>query len=186
MIFMFQVVHPEKVSAQDGFMASNVTTGSGTFSFGIQPVLFTQTKSDYMLFLRAGYGLSAGTDLEFKAGFQDDTVYLGGHLQYSLPVVHSFPMHFSFQLGGYHMDHPGGKAGFITAFMIDTFVLYTGVNYKPMFLDDDEMLHPVTMPVGVHIPLTTASGSFFFETNLGLNDEGERFDSLSLGLRIYL
>lgn len=150
------------------------TLKKGTFSLGIEPLIYLNGGNEFYLFFHGGYGLKPGIDLALELGV-GGTNYIGGNLEWRLRK------NISLVTGAHSFGDIGldGSLLFNIPIKNDT-KLYTGGDLDVVFAD--EILLPVWIPIGVDIRLKRGM-SFLFEAEIGLNDPA--YHVLGGGLMFY-
>ncbi|MGD8427816.1 MAG: hypothetical protein PVH63_09290 [Balneolaceae bacterium] len=181
---LFAIICTPRVGhAQDGFFSDARTLRSGQFKLGIQPVIFTES-DNFMLLFRGAYGLKPGLTLSGKVGlFDDRDTYIGGHLKYQLAGEPTDPLSFSVIGGVYSFNDIGLKFSGILSKSLDSFSLYSGLSYEPLFVNNNT-LNALMLPVGVDIPFNNQS-AISLEADIAVNDDGEAYQGITFGLNFY-
>lgn len=180
-VFVLIIVSPRGY-AQDGAFSDANTLRSSQLSIGIQPVIYTELDNEFMLILRGGYGLQSGLSFYGKLGVLREEPYVGGHFKYQLAGEPSDVLSFSILGGAYSFGDIGLKLGGILSKRIGGFSLYSGLLYEPLFTSN--IRNALLLPIGVDVPLSD-SGSFIFEADLAVNDDGRAYQALHIGLNFY-
>lgn len=169
---------------QDGFFSDAVAENPNQFSFGIQPVIYTQLNNDeFMALFRARYEFPSGLNFHGKIGLLKEDTYFGGHATYPLAAEPYSPISVAAVGGVYHFGELGLKLGSILSKEVGDFSIYTGLTFEPLFTDP--ALVPLLIPVGVEIPLGNDQTDFLFEVDLGLNEDSEPYEAFHFGINVY-
>ena len=178
--FGFQNSH-----AQDGFFSNAKTLEKGTFAIGLQPVALT-AQDDFLMIFRASYGLSNGITSHFKFGtFQEET-YIGGHLEFNLTSEPNAGISTALLAGIYSQGETGLKFGLNLSRDFHPVSLYGGLNYQPLFINDEVTLNSFLLPIGLDYHIQNAPVDLMLEANIPLNDDAEYLEAITFGARIYL
>lgn len=172
------------VIAQDGFFSDAQAENPNQFSFGIQPVIYTQLNNDeFMALFRARYEFPEGMNFHGKIGLLKEDTYFGGHVTYPLSAEPYNPISVAAVGGIYYFGEFGLKLGAILSKEAGEFSIYSGLTFEPLFTDPE--LLPLLIPVGVEIPLGNDQTDFLFEVNLGLNEDSEPYEAFHFGINVY-
>lgn len=173
------------LKAQDGVFSDARTLESEQFTLSLQPIIYTQVgNDDFMLMMRGAYGITSDFTLHGKIGVLRDDTYFGGHLKYLLAREPYNPLSFSLLAGVYSFGDLGLKLGGVISKEVETFSLYSGLLFEPMFIDPD-VVAPLLLPIGVEIPVSDGQANFIFEVDLSLNDDSEFYEALHFGINLY-
>lgn len=183
-IAVFIIISYSHLKAQDGVFSDARTLSHNKFSFGVQPVIYTEFNNDeFMLILRGAYGIQPGLSLHGKVGVLREQTYVGGHLEYMLAGEPSDPLSFSLLGGVYGFDDVGLKFGGVLSKQLGAFSLYSGISFEPLFTEPDE-LTPLLLPIGLDIPLAGGT-NLVFEADIALNNDAELYEALHFGANFY-
>lgn len=185
LLLLFLITGVNKATAQDGFFSDARTLEQGTFNIGLQPVVLT-AQDDFMMMFRGAYGFSRGLTGHFKVGAFQEDVYIGGHLEYNLISEPNSSISAALLAGAYSQSETGLKFGLNLSKHFDPISLYTGLNYQPLFINDDVTLNSLLLPIGLDYHVPNAPVDLLLEANLPLNDDAEYLESVSFGAKIYL
>jgi len=169
--------------AQDGFFSDAQTLRSNQLALGVQPVIFTEI-DDFLLNLRAAYGLQPGLTVHGKVGILADETYIGGHFEYRLAGEPQSSLSVALLGGVYSFGDLGLKISGVVSKRLEPFSIYTGISYEPLFAETT--VNPVLLPVGVDIPLLTRKANFVLEGDIALGDDGELYQAVIFGINFYL
>lgn len=173
------------VQAQDGFFSNAQTFEEGTFTIGLQPTALTE-QNDFMMIFRAGYGLTNRLTGHLKVGAFDDDVYAGAHLEYNLVSEPSSEFSVALLGGAYNYIETGLKFGLNISRDFDPISLYTGLNYQPLFINEDYTLNSFLLPIGIDYHIENAPVDLMLEADLPINDDAEYLEAITFGARIYV
>lgn len=172
-----------QAKAQDGMFGDAQTTEFKRFSLGVQPIIYTQPDTDFMLMLRGAYGIQPELSFHGKAGVFGDEIYVGGHIKYRLLSELQYPITLSLVGGAYMFNDIGLKLGGILSRNFGQFSLYSGLSFEPYFAVPAQ--GPLLIPIGVDIPVTPQT-TFIFEADLAVNEVGRPYQALHFGLNFGL
>lgn len=172
-----------QAKAQDGVFGDAQIVQFKRFSLGVQPIIYTQPDSDFMLMLRGGYGIQPELSFHAKAGVFNDEVYVGGHLKYRLISELEYPITLSVIGGAYMFQDLGFKLAGVLSRNFGDFSLYSGLSFEPFFAVPAQA--PLLIPIGVDIPVTRQT-TFIFEADLAVNEVGRPYQALHFGLNFGL
>lgn len=175
----------QTVKAQDGFFSNAKTLQEGTFAIGLQPVALTE-QEDFMMIFRGAYGLSRGLTGHFKVGAFQDDVYIGGHFEYNLVSEPNSAISAALLAGIYVQEKTGLKFGLNLSHDFDLISLYGGLNYQPLFINDDVTLNSFLLPIGLDYHIRNAPVDLMLEGDIPLNDDAEYLEAITFGARIYV
>ncbi len=184
-LLLFLISGVKTVNAQDGFFTDARTLEKGTFLVGLQPVILS-AQDDFMMMFRGAYGFSRGLTGHFKVGAFQEDVYIGGHLEYNLISEPNSSISAALLAGAYTQSETGLKFGLNLSKHFDPLSLYTGLNYQPLFINDDVTLDSFLLPVGLDYHVPNAPVDLLLEANIPLNDDAEYLEAVSFGAKIYL
>lgn len=184
-LLLFLISGIKTAEAQDGFFSNAQTFQEGTFAIGLQPVALTE-QNDFMMIFRAGYGLTPRLTGHLKVGAFDDEVYAGAHLEYGLVSEPSSDISVALLGGVYKYDETGLKFGLNLSHNFDPISLYTGLNYQPLFINEDFTLNAFLLPVGLDYHMNDAPVDLMLEADIPLNDDAEYLEAITFGARIYV
>lgn len=183
-LLLFILAGPATVHAQDGFFSNAQTLERGTFAIGLQPVFLT-AQDDFMFIGRASYGLARGLTSHFKVGFQDNTTYVGAHLESNVISEPDNNISFSLIGGVFSYDDFGLKLGASLSKDFNPVSLYTGINYQPLFVSGNT-INSWLIPIGLDFHASPGTLDLMVEGDIPLNDESEYLEAITFGARIYL
>ncbi len=173
-----------QANAQDGFFSDAQSVDPGQFSFGIQPIIYTQLNNDeFMALFRARYEFPSGLNIHGKIGLLKEDTYFGGHATYPLAAEPDHPISVAAVVGIYHFGELGLKLGSILSKQVGDFSIYSGLTFEPLFTSPE--LLPLLLPVGVEIPLGNDQTDFLFEVDIGLNEDSELYEAFHFGINVY-
>lgn len=175
----------ETVKAQDGFFSNAKTFQEGTFAIGLQPTALTE-QNDFMMIFRAGYGLTPRLTGHLKVGAFADEVYAGAHLEYNLASEPNTALSFALLAGAYQYDESGLKFGLNISRDFHPLSLYTGLNYQPLFINEDYTINAFLLPIGLDYHMQNAPVDLILEADVPLNDDAEYLEAITFGVRIYV
>lgn len=170
-------------SAQDGVYTDAQTLQANEAMLGVQSAIYTDV-NDFMLYLRAGYGIQDGLALHGKLGLLARDLYGGGHVEYQLAGEPDDAVSFALIGGLYHFREIGLKIGAVLGKQIDSFSLYSGLTYEPVFTDN--VRHPLMLPIGIEIPFSDGNTNFLMETDISINSDGGIYEAVNFGIKFYL
>lgn len=183
-IFIFLAIFSFRAKAQDGFFTDALSEDPGQFSFGIQPIIYTQLSNDeFMVLFRGRYEFQTGLKFDGKIGLLREDTYFGGHVTYPLASEPYNPISVAAVGGVYHFGEFGIKLGTILSKKVGDFSIYSGLTFEPLFTDLE--LLPLLIPFGVEIPLGSDQADFLFEVDLGLNEDSEPYEAFHFGINVY-
>lgn len=147
------------------------------FSVGVEPVIFAEGNTDFILFGHIGYGLAKKIDLSAKAGFlYNNQVYLGGDVEFGLNK------HFSISAGAHQFGDFGLDMTFLGSWnLTKSAVLFGGIDADAM-LPEGDVYFPLWMPIGVEIAIGKNT-SFIMEADVALTPEA--WHMFGGGLSVY-
>lgn len=172
-----------QAEAQDGVFGDAQTVQYNRFALGVQPIIYTQPDSDFMLMLRGGYGVQPELSFHGKVGVFNDDLYIGGHVKYRLLSELEYPITLSVIGGAYMFEDLGFKLSGVLSRNFGDFSLYSGLSFEPFFAVPAQA--PLLIPIGVDIPVTSQT-TFIFEADLAVNEVGRPYQSLHFGLNFGL
>ena len=138
------------------------------------------------MIFRAGYGLTPRLTGHLKVGAFDDEVYAGAHLEYGLVSEPASDISVALLGGVYKYHETGLKFGLNLSHNFDPIRLYTGLNYQPLFINDDYTLNAFLLPVGLDYHMDDAPVDLILEADIPLNDDAEYLEAITFGARIYV
>jgi hypothetical protein len=148
-----------------------------TFSIGVEPGVFINGNTEFILFLHGGYGLKQGIDFSLKAGVLGPEEYIGGDLEFSLPK------RMSVAFGAHSFGDFGLDGTWNITFPIKKDIrISTGLDLDVNFNADKTrflLWLPLSLEVGIRKNM-----SFIFEAEIGLTDPAYHF--IGGGFNFYL
>lgn len=172
-------------NAQDGFFSNAKTFEEGTFTIGLQPTALTE-QNDFMMIFRAGYGLTNRLTGHLKLGAFDDELYTGAHFEYNIASEPTSELSVALLAGAYQYEETGLKFGLNISRDFHPVSLYTGLNYQPLFINEDYTLNSFLLPVGLDYHVENAPVDLMLEADIPLNDDAEYLEAITFGARIYV
>ena len=156
------------------------TLKSGTFSIGVNPLIYDLGENEEALFAHVGLGLSPGFDLGFKIGLGLEETYFGLDLEW---VLRRISPYISLSVGAHSWGDIGIDGTFNLTIPISRQVdLYTGLDLDVVFADDDTLI-PIWIPVGIDVALRKKM-SLIIEIEIKANEEA--YNIFGAGLNFYL
>ena len=155
------------VSGYSQVFHTGETLKRGVFSLGVEPAVFINGGSEFMLFFHGGYGIKNGIDLALKFGIGNPN-YFGADLEWKLAN------RISLTTGAHNFGDFGLDAGLNFTIPIKSDVkLYTGFDSDIVFSEDEngdaEILYPLWIPIGVEIALQKKM-SMILKSEIGMTD----------------
>jgi hypothetical protein len=137
-----------------------------TFVLTGAPVVFNnEGMNELALFAMGRYGVGNGLDFEFRAGFFEESTYVGGSIELGLRAAAPF---VSLMTGLHVQDALGFDGGLNIAYPIsETLDVYGGLDFDLVFDEDPDL--PTWLNLGVDV-MFIEQIHFLAEFNLGLNE----------------
>lgn len=168
--------------AQDGIFSDAQLMSPKQVKLGIQPAIFTEP-DEFMLIFRGAYGMQPKLSLHAKVGiFDNRETYFGGHIQYQVAAEPGQPVSFAVLGGIYSFGEVGLKLSGVLSKNLDSFSLYSGLSYEPLF--SGNTIHPILIPIGVSIPAAPEI-DFMMEGDIAINEDGKAYQAVTFGLNFY-
>ena len=156
------------------------TLKSGTFSIGVNPLIYDRGDNEVGIFGHVGLGLNPGFDLGFKLGLGIDETYFGLDLEW---VLRRISPYMSISGGAHSWGDIGIDGTFNLTIPLSRQVrLYTGFDMDVVFADPDTEIR-MWIPVGIDVALRRKM-SLLIEIEIRANDDA--FSIFGGGLNFYL
>jgi hypothetical protein len=181
--FFLSLLGSASVRAQDGFFGDAQAIEYNRFAVGIQPIVYTEPGSEFMMMFRAGYGIQPELSFEAKVGVFREEFYIGGHMKYRVLSELEYPVTIAVIGGAYRFEDIGFKFSGEISRNFGEFSLYSGLTIEPIFTVPAQV--PVLIPAGVEIPVSQQT-DFIFEADLAVNEVATDYQALHFGLSFRL
>jgi hypothetical protein len=143
------------------------TLKKGSFSLGVEPIVYTDGKNDYYLFAYGGIGLKRGLDFAIKLGLGDET-YIGGDVEFALGKI------ISVSAGAHSWNVFALDGTLLLTLPITLGVsLYSGFDVD-INVDENTDQSPFWVPIGLEVSLVRKM-SVLFEGGIGVNDHAPNY-----------
>jgi hypothetical protein len=122
---------------------------TNNFSSGVEPMIFAEGTSDFILFGHLGYGLAKNIDLGAKAGFlYNNQIYFGADMEFGLG------RHFSLSAGAHQFGDFGLDMTFLGTWnLVKNARLYAGIDADAVFPKGD-IYFPLWLPIGIEVNIS--------------------------------
>lgn len=152
------------------------------FRLGIEPTIYVNNSSDFLMFLHGGMHLTRKIDFNLKAGFNNGNTYIGGEIEYALSH------YISISFGAHNYNNFGLDGLIMLTYPITKSVfLSSGFDSDYNFIkpNDDEDLKtqflgwlPINIEIGIRRNL-----AFVLETEIALTSPA--YNIIGGGVNIY-